>query len=277
MKSQTPNKQKFFLFFLAAIILNAFFFVNIKKNNPATPDLIVALPNQTNGAVEKTTTATPPVAVPAVVTVKPATATPTVTAEKIYLTGVPFVVQAPFGEWQDPRQQDACEEMAAFLAVSWARGTTTISRQTAKEKILDMVKYQEENFGESRDTSAQDTIDRLYFGYLSYQKVRLVENITSADIIRELTQGNLIVVPANGQLLKNIHFTQPGPERHMIIIRGFDPVAEKFITNDVGFGTGENYLYPVKLLFEAMADYPSGYHVPRVGLAKVMIVIEPDF
>ena len=268
MKYKTSSGQKVLFLLLFAAFLVAFFFLSIKKaaEEPAeTPGKIV--------------TTTPVVVKPTEPKVEPVITEPTkatTTPEKVYLTGVPFMVQAPFGEWKDPRQQDACEEMTTLLAVSWAQGISAITKTEAKEKILAMVKFEEENFGESRDTSAADTIERLYFGLFNYQKVRLEENITSEDIIQKLRNGNLVVVPANGQLLKNIHFTQPGPERHMIIIRGFDFLKKEFITNDVGIGVGENYSYPEDVLFSAIADYPSGYHVPRVGMPKVMIVVEKE-
>src|SRR5437016_6068593 len=37
---------------------------------------------------------------------------------------VPFTVQAPFADWQDPRQEDACEEASALMAVYWAQEKT---------------------------------------------------------------------------------------------------------------------------------------------------------
>jgi hypothetical protein len=273
MKHKSSIGQKFFFFLLFAVIFGALFFLNIKENtNQSIPDLIIK-PAETPENIPTTTPAKVKPIEP-IEPIEPVKAT--TTEDKIYIEGVPFMVQAPFGEWKDPRQQDACEEMTALLAVLWAQGQTTITKTEAKEKILDIVKYQEDNFGESRDTSATDTIERIYFGYFDYQKVRLEENITSEMIIEELSNGNLVVVPANGQLLKNIHFTQPGPERHMIIIRGFDFLKKEFITNDVGIGVGENYLYPEDVLFNAIADYPSGYHVPRVGAPKVMIVVEKE-
>lgn len=266
MKHKSSIGQKFFFILLFVVIFGAFFFLNIKKTTEEPTETLEKIVTTTPVVVESTEPKTEQVIA------EPIKAT--TTTEKIYIASVPFMVQAPFGEWKDPRQQDACEEMTAFLAVSWAKGEVVISKKEAKEKILDIVKYEEDQFGESRDTSAADTIERIYFGYFNYPKVRLEENITSEMIIQELINGNLVVVPANGQLLKNIHFTQPGPERHMIIIRGFDFVKKEFITNDVGIGVGENYRYPADVLFNAIADYPSGYHVPREGMPKVMIVVE---
>jgi hypothetical protein len=278
MKSKILTRQKLFFGLLLAAVLGFFLFLNIKKvSEPATNGIIKEQVKEPNIFFEDIPTTTPSEAELIELKLKEIeTPKATTTEEKIYIVGVPFVVQAPFGEWKDPRQQDACEEMTTLLAVSWAQGISAITKTEAKEKILSMVEFQEENFSESRDTSTADTIERLYFGLFNYQKVRLEENITSEDIIQELEKGNLVVVPANGQLLKNIHFTQPGPERHMIIIRGFDFLKKEFITNDVGIGVGENYRYPEEVLFNAIADYPSGYHVPRVGTPKVMIVVEKE-
>ena len=33
----------------------------------------------------------------------------------VLIKNVPFLIQAPFSEWKDPRQQDACEEASSCL------------------------------------------------------------------------------------------------------------------------------------------------------------------
>ncbi len=205
--------------------------------------------------------------------------TPTVVAvevlpQDIFIENVPFLVQAPFGEWKDPRQQDACEEAASLIAISWASDITKISKIETKEKILDIVKYQTENLGEYRDTSAADTLKYIINGYFSYKKAHLKENIKIEDIITELALGNLIIVPANGQALHNPYFIQPGPERHMLVLRGYDAAKKEFIANDPGIGRGEKYRYPQDILWAAIRDYQTGYHIPIKEVKKTIIVVE---
>lgn len=59
-------------------------------------------------------------------------AAPAVAQEKPHeekpMTGVdravPFVVQAPDGDWKNPRYQDGCEEATVLMALWWAEGKT---------------------------------------------------------------------------------------------------------------------------------------------------------
>src|SRR6266567_9414371 len=40
---------------------------------------------------------------------------------------VPFIVQAPFGNWSDPVFQNACEESSIVMAMGWLKGIKTIT------------------------------------------------------------------------------------------------------------------------------------------------------
>lgn len=195
--------------------------------------------------------------------------------QQFVLLDVPFIVQAPFGQWKDPRQQDACEEAAVLMAISWINNQKIIDKNAALKEIFSMIDYQTKNYGEYRDTSAADTAKRLIAGYFNHQNYFIKENITIKDIWEELSKGNLIIVPANGQKLNNPFFTPPGPERHMIVIRGFDLKTLEFITNDPGISQGEKYRYPQEILFNAIRDYPTGYHVSISKETKIMIVVYP--
>ena len=77
----------------------------------------------------------------------------------------------------------------------------------------------------------------------------------------------------NGQKLGNPFFTAPGPERHMLVVIGYDPEKLEFITNDPGTRQGEAYRYPVNVLWLAIRDYPTGDHEPITEVVKKMIVI----
>ena len=59
----------------------------------------------------------------------------------------------------------------------------------------------------------------------------------------------------------------------MIIIRGYDPLTKEFITNDPGTRKGELYRYDATVLYEAIRDYPTGYHEIIPHIEKNMIVV----
>lgn len=192
--------------------------------------------------------------------------------EKVLIENVPFTVQAPFGKWSDPRQQDGCEESSSLMAVKWARGEN-LTKDEALKEITGISDWLLKKYGEYRDTSLQDTLDWIIKDYFKFENATLVKDITVNDIIEELNKGNLIITAMNGQMLHNPNYKWPGPPRHMIIIRGYDPSRKKFITNDPGTGNGELYRYDATLLYAAIRDYPTGYHEIIKEIGKNMIVI----
>ena len=250
------------IFLLLAIVLSIWLFFGL-QTAPATPAKVKAIPR----TVKQPSADNKPVPTPKPVIV------PGETRTKIIKQEVPFAAQAPFGEWSDPRQQDGCEEAAALMAVYWARGET-FTLQEAKDKILAIADWEQATFGNYQDTSAQDTVERIFKQYFKYQKVAVVENISVQDIISELVKGNLVIVPANGTALHNPYFTPPGPQEHMLVIIGYDYTAKEFITNEAGTRHGQDYRYGQDLLYAAVRDYPTGHHEPIIGDQKVMIVVQ---
>ena len=177
---------------------------------------------------------------------------------------VPFVSQAPLGEWEDPRQQDACEEAVVLMSLAWGRKDFNLNYSPSqwRDEILDLSDFQQEKYGEYRDASLQDIEVRMFREYFNYEKTEIKDLISPDDIILELEKGNLVLIPANGQALKNPNFKVPGPERHMVLIKGYDYEKEEFITNDPGTRNGADYRYQKDLLFVAIRAYKTGYHVP---------------
>lgn len=191
--------------------------------------------------------------------------------EKILLP-VPFTPQAPFGNWDDPRQQDGCEEAAALMAYYWAAGKD-LSREKALAEIQAISDFEQKEYGGYHDTSVADTIERIFKGYFQYDKADAEYDISKADIVAELEDGNLVIVPTNGQLLGNPFYTPPGPERHNLVLRGYDPEKDEFITNDPGTKRGEKYHYKATIVIDAIVDYPTGNHAPLETKRKAMIVV----
>lgn len=195
---------------------------------------------------------------------------------KFILYDAPFTPQAPLGNWRDPRQQDGCEEAAALMAVRWARGEGKISPGEAEKEILAISFYEEKEYGVSRDTSASTTVERIIKGYFGYAGAEAKEDVSLADIKTELARGNLVILPLDGRKLKNPFYTSPGPERHMLLLRGYDPEKKEFIVNDAGTRRGEAYRYDEVIVYQAMRDYPTGDHEPISGEKKTMIIVRPE-
>lgn len=188
------------------------------------------------------------------------------------LLNVPFTPQAPDGHWEDQRFQDGCEEASVLMAVKWVKGES-LTLVEAKATILDMADWELQSYGMFADTNAQDTADRLLRDYFSYKKYKVSKDVTAKNIITQLQAGKLVLVPANGRKLFNPHYKAPGPEQHMLVIRGYSPSTDEFITNDPGTRVGEGYRYPTAVLVEAVVDYPTGNHLPTVTSQKAMIIV----
>ncbi len=202
---------------------------------------------------------------------------PTSTTEPeglILIRNVPFTPQAPLANWADPRQEDGCEEATALMAMSWVQGRQ-LTLAGAEQDIIAISDYEAKNYGSFYDTSVQDTIDRIYKGYFRYNNVEAKYGITDDDIKTELIKGNLVVVPANGRLLNNPFYKPPGPLRHMLVIRGYDPNTDEFITNDPGTKRGEQYRYSVQTIMDAIYDYKTGHAETVISITKAMIMIRP--
>lgn len=191
---------------------------------------------------------------------------------KIIIDNVPFVPQAPYGDWKDPRQQDGCEEISSLLAVYWAQDKK-LNKTEAIDELFKIAEYEEKNFGNFTDTSASTTVQNIINGYFGYQKAEVKYNITTADIISQLEKGNLVMVPMDGRLLKNPYYTSPGPERHMLLVIGYDFGKKQFITNDPGTKRGKNYKYNENIFLDAIGDYPTGNHAPTEEREKAIIII----
>jgi len=192
--------------------------------------------------------------------------------KKVLINNVPFTTQAPFGDWADQREQDGCEESSSLMAVKWARGES-LSKDEALKEITGISDWLLGKYGEYRDISGQNTVDWIFKDYFNYNNVSLVHDIGVNDIIEELNKGNLIITPMNGQLMHNPYYKAPGPPRHMVVIRGYDPAIKEFITNDPGTKNGELYRYDATILYSAIRDYPTGYHEIISDIEKNMIVI----
>jgi len=188
---------------------------------------------------------------------------------------IPFTAQAPLAQWGDPVFQNGCEEASLLMAERFAEGAVaSFDPNETSEAIRELARQEEALLGESRDLSAQDTA-RAARELLNLD-ARLEEANSPEDIAEALQSGAVVIVPANGRLLGNPHFTPPGPVYHMLLVRGYDSETDEFITNDPGTRYGEGYRYASETLFGAMHDYETGHHGEIFPERKAMIVIAPN-
>ncbi|MDX9779259.1 MAG: hypothetical protein RBT30_03410 [Patescibacteria group bacterium] len=195
--------------------------------------------------------------------------------EKIILS-VPFIAQAPLGDWSDPRQQDACEEAGVLMAMAWIKDRGDIDPVVAQAEIIALADWQQEKFGEHRDLHIADVATRLFGDYFNYQLVEIKTLNNKFDLIQALKENKIILIPSDGQALANPYFSPPGPERHLLVVTGYNPETDEFITNDPGTRQGRSFVYGADKLFNAIRVYPSGYHEEIVQSDKLGLVVTKD-
>lgn len=131
-------------------------------------------------------------------------------AGKVAVASVPFTSQAPLAKWSDMRQEDGCEEASSLMAMLWAKGKKSIKPADVEKEIIAISEYEKKYYGSYNDTSTQDTVKRIINGYYKYDKAQVKTPKSAKDIIAELEKGNIVIVPANGQKLKNPNYKRPG-------------------------------------------------------------------
>lgn len=193
---------------------------------------------------------------------------------KTIIINVPFTSQAPLGQWSDERQQDGCEEAAALMARAWRDKVKSYTKNVWRQKIIALSEWENKKYGEYRDVSLSDMQAWIFKDYFkdSLTEIKIIKSAN--DLISELEKGNIILMPSNGRALKNPNFTSPGPERHMILIKGYDYQKKQFITNDPGTRRGENYRYSEKIILAAIRPYRTGNKLPFDALVKEVLVVK---
>jgi len=200
---------------------------------------------------------------------------PLLAADQNFSLPVPFSSQAPLAQWSDLRQEDGCEEAAAAMAMAWVNSEKLKTKTSWRNEIVAISDFEQKQFGEYRDISVTDIKAWIFKDYFNYDQVAVKTIKSAADILAEIKKGNVVLAPMNGRALKNPYFTAPGPERHMILIKGYDYAAKQFITNDPGTRRGENYRYPAKTVFNAIRAYSTGSKEPFLKNSKQILVVSP--
>lgn len=230
------------------------------KNEKHPQETLSASPSRTLvNIVEETPTPTP---------VKPLRLAPAGIPPAINLD-VPFMVQAPFENWELPFKE-GCEEASLLMVDRFYRGGR-FTKQSATDAILALVNFERSRLGSDQDTNAEQTglLAREYFGHHNI-KVKYGP-FTADDLKKELAAGHPLIVPMAGRLLGNPYFRHPGPYYHMLVIKGY--TATEFITNDPGTKRGTDYEYPYATALNAMHDFDA---VSITTMPQAVVVIYPN-
>lgn len=188
-----------------------------------------------------------------------------VSVEEVNLP-VPFTSQAPLFVW-DALHKEACEEASIAMGLAYFTDLSLETPEESEQQILRLVGLaQEMNF--TIDLTAQETMILLQ-KLAPHLQVSLLKNPDATLLKDSLRQGKLIIVPASGTELQNPYFQRPGPVYHMLVLRGFTRDGY-FITNDPGTKRGEEFVYPMQRIMDAMHDWNGG---DVMNGEKVVVVV----
>ena len=178
---------------------------------------------------------------------------PVITPAAIPASGmliVPFTTQAPFANW-DATHEEACEEASLIMLHHYQNGTAIDSPTSADKEILDLISWETDNgYGVDVTLEQLSDIARRYYGMSSG---RIITDVTTDTIKKEISAGHPIIIPAAGKILPNPNFRDGGPNYHMLVIIGYNQTD--FITNDPGTRNGQNFHYTYDGLLNAVHDW----------------------
>lgn len=188
------------------------------------------------------------------------------------LINVPFTTQAPLGVW-DAYHEEACEE-ATLIMLKFYLDKKPLTPLVAEDQIQKMIAFEIKNYGDYKDTSAQQNVglfNAFYGPPANGKKLTVIYDFSKDDLKKYLAQGEPILVPAAGRMLGNPNFTPPGPLYHNLVLTGYD--GNTIITNDPGTKNGQGYRYNIDVLYNAIHDFPGDVNNILQG-RKAMIVLQ---
>ncbi len=175
---------------------------------------------------------------------------------------VPFVCQAPFADWDI--QENSCEEAAILMDYSYIE-KKSLSSEYADKEFLVMRQWQASHYGQEKDMTCTEAA-KFTNDYYGFKNSQSFNNITANDIKRQISSGNLVIVPVMTHSLLNPHYGAKSVY-HFVLIKGYN--KEGVITNDAGVKEGESYFYPWDVVFSAIDA-----QTPVMNQGRSMLVIK---
>ncbi len=187
---------------------------------------------------------------------------------------IPFTPQAPTANW-DELHNEGCEEASAIMAAFYFSPPETEKNNEAaldpkivESEISKLTDWQQQTFGYHLSINTEETsrmVEEVYG-----LETEIIKNFTADDIKKALAKGKLVLLPANGRLLKNPYYKQPGPIYHMLVIRGYNSAG--FITNDPGTKRGKNYFYSYETLNSASGNWSRQANAVDQSQKQILLV-----
>lgn len=167
---------------------------------------------------------------------------------------VPFTPQAPDGNWSEP-WQNACEETSIIMATNFYKDKS-LTREKAKEQILQIFAVKNKEFGTSKDESMERIAEVVNAAQLGW-KAEVSANPELNAIKKEIAANRPVIAPVDAELLAGSPIADT-VKYHVLVISGYDDKTEEFIVQDPGTKNGKNDRYGYDNFYKAINDYLPG-------------------
>lgn len=163
---------------------------------------------------------------------------------------VPYTLQAPDAVF-DALHEDSCEETSLLMVAHFLDNKPFGTKEQTDQEIKDLV-HAGEGMGQKPSITLAELND-LSDSY--FHRRGSVKDATEKAIKEELAAGRPVIAPMAGKILfeENKHFSNGGPNYHMLVIKGYD--ATGFITNEPGTYVGDGFHYSYDVIMRAFHDW----------------------
>lgn len=183
------------------------------------------------------------------------TPTPTATPPAQVHLAVPYVNEAPEGNWSGP-WKNGCEEAAVVMVEAFYQKKGTVLRSEAKEMMQQLFDEQDRVWGSNANSDAARTVQFIH--ELDLFNARIVEDPTVQQIKEEVAAGRPVITLHRGFELgnPNIPFLATGSSYHTLVVVGYDDARGEFIVHDDGDDkAGTNRRYSYEVVMGSLHDY----------------------
>ncbi|MBP9686566.1 MAG: C39 family peptidase [Candidatus Doudnabacteria bacterium] len=181
--------------------------------------------------------------------------TPPVILPAQVVLAVPYVNEAPDGNWTGP-WKNGCEEAAVVMVEVYYQGRQEVSVTEAKELMQQLFDEQDREWGSNANSDAARTVQFIH--ELDLFNARIVEDPTVQQIKEEVAAGRPVITLHRGFELRNpnIPFLATGSSYHTLVVIGYDDARGEFIVHDDGDAkTGEGRRYAYGVVVGSLHDY----------------------
>ncbi len=161
---------------------------------------------------------------------------------------VPFISQAPTGNWSEP-WKNACEETSIYMVSSFY-ADDTIKRDEAIKHIREIIATKNKEFQVSADESLEKISELIKLLGLPWS-TEIVTDPSLEDIKKQLAKNQPIIAPVFAPAL---HYSAGGPDYHVMVITGYDDKTSEFIVNDPAIKNGKGIRFKYDVFMKAIHD-----------------------